>query len=105
MDKISGTAHGSDEKAARESAENDFRNQAAKLNANFALVEAERGGRLGDGSDREFFVGGKALFCQTDEMAEADEKAAAAAKEKKEAEAAKREEEEKSDKQDKAKNK
>ena len=103
--KISGTSRSSDEKEARVGAENDFRNQAADLKANFALIEAERGGQVGTGSLHDRFIGGKALFCQTDELEEAQEKAAAAAREAKEKEAAEREQKEAEEKKSKAKDK
>ena len=38
LGKISGTSRSDDEKAARKGAENDFRNHAAELKANFAGV-------------------------------------------------------------------
>ena len=38
LGKISGTSRDDDGKAARSGAENDFRNHAADLDANFALV-------------------------------------------------------------------
>ena len=87
LEKISGTSNGDDEKAARTGAENDFRNQAAKLTGNFALVEAERGGPVGTSSERNYFIGGKALFCQTEAMEDAQDKAEAKAKRDKEDEA------------------
>ena len=81
LGKISGTSRSSDEKEARAGAENDFRNQAADLNGNFALVEAQRGGQVGTGSLHDSFIGGKALICETEEMEEAQDKADAAARE------------------------
>ena len=77
LGKISGTSRASDEKAARAGAENDFRNQAAKLKGNFALLEAERGGPVGTSSERSFFIGGKALHCETEAMQEAADAAEA----------------------------
>jgi len=82
LKRISGTSRSSNEASARTGAENDLRNQAAELKGNFALVENERGGPVGTSSQRDYFVGGKALLCQTEEMEEADEKAEAEAKEK-----------------------
>jgi len=72
--KISGMSRSSDEKEGRTGAENDFRNHAAEQKANFALVEAERSGQVGTGSQRDYYLGGKALLCQTEEMEEAQEK-------------------------------
>jgi colicin import membrane protein len=80
---ISGTSRADEEKAARAGAENDFRNQAAKVNANFALIEVERDRRLGTSSSREVFLGGKALQCTTLEMEEAEEAARLKAEEEK----------------------
>jgi hypothetical protein len=84
LGKISGTSRSTNEKEARTGAENDFRNQAAKFKANFALIEAERSGPVGTSSQHDVFIGGKALRCQTEEMEEADAKAAAAEREQKE---------------------
>ena len=92
--KISGTSRSDDEKAARTGAENDFRNHAAELKANFAFIEAERSGPVGTSSQHDVFIGGKALHCQTEEMEEADEKASASAHEQKEKEDAEREQKE-----------
>jgi hypothetical protein len=75
LGNISGTSRAEQEKAARAGAENDFRNQAAKLQANFALIEAERARQVGTSHYREVFVGGKALQCTTLEMEEAEEQA------------------------------
>ena len=88
LGKISGSSRSTKKDEARTGAENDFRNQAAKFKANFALIEAERSGPVGTSSQQDVFIGGKALRCQTEEMEEADEKAAAAAREQKEKEEA-----------------
>lgn len=98
LGKISGMSRSSDVKEARTGAENDFRNQAADLKANFALIEAERGGQVGTGSLNDAYIGGKALLCQTEEMEEAQDKADAAAREQKEKEAAEREQKEAAEK-------
>jgi Domain of unknown function (DUF4156) len=98
LGKINGVSESSDEKEARTGAENDFRNSAAALKANFAFVETERSSQLGTGSQRRVFLEGKALGCQTEEMEAEEEKAQAAQreeKEKAEAEAQAKEEEEK----------
>lgn len=94
LGKISGTSRSSDVKEARTGAENDFRNQAAELKGNFALIEAERGGQVGTGSLNDAYIGGKALLCQTEEMEEAKEKADAAAREQKDKEEAERQQKE-----------
>lgn len=98
LGKITGTSRSSDLEEAKTGAENDLRNQAAKLDANFALVEAQRHGPVGTSSQHDYFLGGKALRCQTEEMEEAAEKAEAEARAKKEAEAAAREEQEAAEK-------
>lgn len=90
---ISGRSSSDDEKAARTGAENDFRNQAARLNANFALIEAERSNRAGTSSVREVFIGGQALECKTAEMEEAEEAARVKELEEKEAREAQEKEE------------
>jgi hypothetical protein len=99
LGKISGSSRSDNEKEARTGAENDFRNHAAELKANFAFIEAERSGPVGTSSQHDVFIGGKALRCQTEEMEEAEEKTAAAAREQKEKEAAELEQKEKEEKQ------
>jgi len=87
LGKITGKSHADDEKEARKGAENDLRNQASKLKANYALVENQRGGPVGTTSQREVVINGKALFCQTLEMQQKeDEKREQALKEKEEQE-------------------
>ncbi len=96
--KISGTSRSTDKKEAETGAENDFRNHAAELKANFAFAEAERSGPVGTSSQQDVFIGGKALLCETEAMEEAHDKADAAAreeKEKSEAEQAQKETDEK----------
>jgi hypothetical protein len=99
LGKISGTSRSDDEKAARQGAENDFRNHAAELKANFAFIEAERSGPVGTSSQHDVFIGGKALHCQTEEMEEAEEKKAASEREEKEKADAEREQKEADEKQ------
>jgi len=96
--KINGTSRSSDEQSARTGAENDVRNQAAELNGNFAEVVAERTSQVGTSSQRDAFIEGKALLCQTEAMDEANEKAEAKAKEDKAKADAVREEKEAEDK-------
>lgn len=84
LGKISGQSRSTDGKEAITGAENDFRNQAAELQANFALVETERNNRVGTSDQRDVFLGGKALRCVTDEMEEQSEKAEAEARAKRE---------------------
>jgi hypothetical protein len=84
LGKINGTSRSSDEKSAREGAENDLRNHAADLNANFAVAEVERPSRVGTSTQEDFFVGGTALMCETEAMEDAKEKADAQAQEQKE---------------------
>jgi len=103
--KITGTSRSADEKEGRTGAENDFRNHAAELRANFAYVDAERNGPVGTSSQKDYFLGGQALFCQTEEMEDADEKAAAAAREQKEKEQAEAEQKAADEKKQQAKDK
>jgi hypothetical protein len=105
LGKISGTSRSTDQKEARQGAENDFRNKAAALKGNFALIEAERGGQVGTGAEHDAYLGGRALFCQTEEMEEAKEKEEAAAREQREKDDAARAEKEAAEKQEKAKEK
>jgi hypothetical protein len=81
--EINGTSRHEQEKTAHTGAENDFRNQAAKSRANFALIEIERTRRVGTSPYREVFLGGKALQCTTPEMEEAAEEARKKAEEEK----------------------
>jgi hypothetical protein len=83
LGKINGMSRSADEKEGHTGAENDFRNHAAELKANYAYVEAERSGLVGTSSQKDYFVGGKALMCQTEEMEEAQDKQAAAARDAK----------------------
>ena len=94
LGKITGSSKSTDEKLAKAGAENDFRNQAAELKANFAVVELENGGPVGTSGERKSFLGGEALLCQTEAMEDAEEKKAAEAQEKKEKEDADREQQE-----------
>jgi len=94
LGKISGTSTSSDAKLARSGAENDLRNQAAEQQGNFALVEAERDAAVGTTSDRNYFISGKALACETEAMEEAKEKAEAKAQHDKEDEQAQAEQKE-----------
>ena len=105
LGKINGQSRSDNEKEARQGAENDFRNHAAELKANFAFIEAERSGPVGTSSQHDVFIGGKALHCQTEEMEEADDKAATAAREQKEKEDAEREQKEAEEKKAQAKDK
>lgn len=120
LGKIVGTSHADDEKTAKQGAENDLRNKAAALKANFAIVENTRGGRVGTTSQRDVVINGKAYDCKTLEMQQAEEEKHAQAiaeqeereaKEKAEQEAkaeeakAKREQEEREAKEKEAKEK
>ncbi|MEO8900368.1 MAG: DUF4156 domain-containing protein [Polyangiaceae bacterium] len=93
LGKITGSSKSSDEKLAKAGAENDFRNHAAELKANFAVVESENGGPVGTSTQRNSFLGGQALLCQTEAMQDADDKAAEVAQDKKEQEDANHEQE------------
>lgn len=102
--KISGSSRSDDKKKARKGAENDFRNQAAELKANFALIEAEREGHVGTTTKREAFIGGKALYCRTLEMQQAEEaRREQAIKDKEEREAKEAAEKERKEEEEKAK--
>ena len=105
LGKINGTSRSSDEKAARQGAENDLRNRAADLNANFAVVEVERTSRVGTSEQQDAFVGGTAQLCQTEAMDDAQEKADAKVQEQKEKDAADLKEKEDAEKKDKKKHK
>ena len=102
LGKITGSSSSSDEKQAKTGAENDFRNHAAELKANYAVVESENGGPVGTSTERNSFLGGQALLCQTEAMEDADEKAAADAQEKKEKADADHEQQEQEEKKEQA---
>lgn len=102
LGKISGSSRSSDEKLAKQGAENDLRNHAAELKANYAVVESENGGPVGTSNERDAFLGGKALLCRTEAMDDADDKAAAAEQEQKEKAAAEREQKEQAEKDESA---
>ena len=105
LGKINGQSRSDDEKEARQGAENDLRNHAAELKANFAFIEAERSGPVGTSSQHDVFIGGKALRCQTEETEEAADKAAAAARDQKEKEDTESEQKEAEEKKAQAANK
>jgi colicin import membrane protein len=91
LGKIVGTSHAEDEKDAKQGAENDFRNKAAAKKGNFAVIENSRGGRMGTTSQREVVINGKAYYCKTLEMQQAEEEKAQAAIQAKEEREAKEE--------------
>ncbi len=103
--KISGTSRSSDKKQAETGAQNDFRNHAAELKANFAFVEAQRSGPVGTSDQQDVFIGGKALLCETEAMEEAHDKADAAAREQKDKEEAEQKQKEDEEKKAQAKDK
>lgn len=103
--KITGTSRSADEKEGQQGAENDFRNHAAELRGNFAFVTAERNGPVGTSSEKDYFLGGQSLFCKTEEMEDAEDKAAAAAREQKDKEEAEAEQKAADEKKQAAKDK
>ncbi|MGC4092563.1 MAG: DUF4156 domain-containing protein [Polyangiaceae bacterium] len=74
LGKIMGRSHADTEKEARKGAENEMRNQTAKLKGNYALIENTRGGPVGTTSQREVVINGRALYCKTLEMQQEEEK-------------------------------
>jgi len=73
LGKITGSSHADDEKLAKQGAENEFRNKAAALKGNFAVIESSRGGRVGTTNQLEVVINGKAYYCKTLEMQQVDE--------------------------------
>ena len=62
---IKGSSRSEDKEKARSGAENDFKNQALKFKANYALIETDRSNPSGAGnSDTETVLLGKALKCE-----------------------------------------
>src|SRR5450432_2866254 len=60
---VHGTSRAADEAKAHRGAENDMKNQAASLKANYAMIEIDRAKNIGTTSYKEVFLGGKALVC------------------------------------------
>src|SRR4051812_19547899 len=52
------------EQDARGGAENDIKNRASALKANYVLVDVDRVKAVGTSPYREIFLGGKALACE-----------------------------------------
>ena len=75
LGKIQGKSRSSDQKKARKGAENEFRNEALELKANYAMIESDRGGHVGTTSQQEVVLSGKALHCTTLEMEAKEEEA------------------------------
>ncbi len=94
LGKITGESRSNDEKEAQKGAQNDLRNHALALNANFAFIETERSGPVGTSSQHDTFIAGKALHCQTEAMEDAQDKAEASAREQKEKDEADRQQKE-----------
>jgi hypothetical protein len=104
LGKIQGSSRSSETKQARKGAENEFRNQALKLKANYALIENDRGGHVGTTTQQEVVLNGKALYCKTLEMETKEEEAKEKARvEKEEKERKAQEEKERKAEEDKAK--
>jgi hypothetical protein len=108
LGKLMGSSHSEDKNAAREGANNDFRNKAGALKANFAVVESEGGGRKGTSCQQEVVLNGKAYYCKTLDMQQAEEEQRQKAidakdqqAEKEQAEREAKEEEEKAKKEEK----
>ena len=63
--EVHGISRSQDEARAREGAQNDIRNEAARFKgANFVLIEIDRVKPVGTSPYREIFLGGKALKCE-----------------------------------------
>jgi len=62
---VHGTSRSQDEAKAREGAQNNIRNEAARYKgANFVLIEIDRVKPMGTSPYREIFMAGKALKCE-----------------------------------------
>ena len=61
---IHGRSRSEDEAKARVGAQNDLKNQAAAMKANYALVEIDRAGNVGKSTYKEVYMAGKALKCE-----------------------------------------
>jgi hypothetical protein len=61
---VHGTSRSQSEAKARVGAENDIKNRAAALKANYVLVDVDRVKPIGTSPYREIFLGGKALACE-----------------------------------------
>jgi hypothetical protein len=104
LGKITGSSRAGDEKKARKGAENEFRNQALELKANYAMIESDRGGHVGTTTQQEVVLNGKALYCTTLEMEAKEEEAKEKARVEKE-EKERKAQEEKERKEQEAKEK
>gem|GEM_PF-2337708 len=93
IEKITGSSKSDKEEEAFEGARNDFRNNAGRLKANYALVESERASNVGTTQTREVFIQGKALNCTTLAMEAEEEKRQEEARAKKEEDERKAQEE------------
>lgn len=61
---VNGRSRSQDTAKARAGAQNDFKNRAAALKANYALIEDENGGHVGTSAYTEVLIRGKALLCE-----------------------------------------
>lgn len=104
LGKIQGKSRSSEIKKARKGAENEFRNEALELKANYAMIENDRGGHVGTTSQQEVVLSGKALHCTTLEMEAKEEEAKEKARVEKE-EKERKAQEEKERKEQEAKDK
>ncbi len=72
---VRGKSRSVDVDKARRGAENDLKNQAAKLKANYVVLEIDRSGHVGTSQYSDAFLGGKALRCEDrDKEEKKDEK-------------------------------
>ncbi|SRR6266542_534083 len=76
--RVVGDVHGKsrsvDVGKARQGAENDIKNQAAKLKANYIVLEIDRSGHVGTSQYSDAFLGGKALRCEDGDKEKKEEK-------------------------------
>jgi len=61
---VHGVSRAQSEAKARRGAENDIKNRAVALKANYVLVDIDRVKPVGTSPYREIFLGGKALACE-----------------------------------------
>jgi Domain of unknown function (DUF4156) len=73
---VHGKSRSTDVDKARRGAENDLKNQAAKLKANYVVLEIDRSGHVGTSQYNDAFLGGKALRCEDREKEEKKEEKA-----------------------------
>jgi hypothetical protein len=67
---VNGKSRSGDREKARKGAENDMRNHALALKANYVVIERENAGNVGTTKTSDAFISGKALKCEEEKEEE-----------------------------------